>query len=152
MNAKCETSSWHESETGFVFSFSFFCRNNVFINCSFEKLAYYFFCHVFSFEIHLKHVNCFLGNILPYAIIQFHMSRVMRKPAFCMCENKGADQLRGSRTANQRLCFCCIDSAIPLLPKFEISIHQPSSVAVQPSLCRTWSETWKTDFLTSRLK
>ena len=29
----------------------------------------------------------------------------MRKPAFCICENKDADQLRGDREADQRLCF-----------------------------------------------
>ena len=33
------------------------------------------------------------------------LSLVMRKPAFCICENKDADQLRGSREADQRLCF-----------------------------------------------
>ena len=33
------------------------------------------------------------------------MSRVMRKPAFCICENKDADQLRDNRAADQRLCF-----------------------------------------------
>ena len=33
------------------------------------------------------------------------MSRVVRKPAFCICENKAADQLRGNREAEQRLCF-----------------------------------------------
>ena len=49
------------------------------------------------------------------------MSRVMRKPDFCMCENKGADQLRGNREADQRLCFRYTDSIIPLLPKSEIS-------------------------------
>ena len=32
----------------------------------------------------------------------------MRKPAFCICVNKGADQLGGSRAADQRLCFCYI--------------------------------------------
>ena len=55
----------------------------------------------------------------------------MRKPVFFMCENNGGDQLWGSRTADLCLCFHCIDSTIPLLPKFEISILQPSSVAVQ---------------------
>ena len=45
------------------------------------------------------------------------MSLVMRKPAFCICENKDADQLRGNREADQRLCFRYTDSAIPLLPK-----------------------------------
>ena len=48
----------------------------------------------------------------------FYMSRVVRKPAFCICENKDADQLR---EADQRLCFRYIDSAIPLLSKSEIS-------------------------------
>ena len=49
------------------------------------------------------------------------MSRVVRKPAFCICENKDADQLRGNRESDQRLCFCYMDSKIPLLPKSEIS-------------------------------
>ena len=48
-------------------------------------------------------------------------SRVMRKPTFCICENKDADQLRGNREADQRLCFRYIDSTIPLLSKSEIS-------------------------------
>ena len=34
----------------------------------------------------------------------------MRKPVFCICENKGADQLRGNCTADQRLCFPYIDN------------------------------------------
>ena len=46
-----------------------------------------------------------------------HMSRVVRKPAFCICENKDADQLRGNREADQRLCFRYTDSTVPLLPK-----------------------------------
>ena len=62
----------------------------------------------------------------------------MRKPDFCICENKDADQLRGNREADQRLCFCYTDSTIPLLPKSEISSFWPSSVVVQPGLCRTW--------------
>ena len=71
------------------------------------------------------------------------MSRAMRKPIFCICENKDADQLRSNCKADQRLCFSYIDtcSAIPLLPKSEISSHLPSSVTVQPDLCRTRSET-----------
>ena len=72
----------------------------------------------------------------------------MRKPAFCICENKDADQLRGYREADQRLCFRYIDSTITLLSKSEISRLLPSSVAVQPGLCRTRSETPKTGFFT----
>ena len=44
----------------------------------------------------------------------------MRKPAFCICENKDTDQLRGNREADQRLCFRYIDSTIPLLSESEI--------------------------------
>ena len=80
------------------------------------------------------------------------MSRVVGKPAFCICENKDTDQLRGNREADQRLCFRYTDSTISLLPKYEISSLQPFSVAVQPDLCGTWSETPKTGFLTTRLK
>ena len=75
----------------------------------------------------------------------------MRKPAFCICENKDADQLRGDREADQRLCFRYTDSTIPLLPKSEISSFYPSSVTAQPGLCQTWSETLKTGSLTTRL-
>ena len=34
--------------------------------------------------------------------------------------NKGADQLRSNREADQRLCFRYIDSTIPPLPKYEV--------------------------------
>ena len=50
-----------------------------------------------------------------------NMSLVMRKPAFCICENKDADQLRGNREADQRLCFRYSDSMIPLLSESKIS-------------------------------
>ena len=65
----------------------------------------------------------------------------MRKPAFFICENKYADQLRGNREADQRLCFCYIHIAIPLLSKSEISSLWLSSEAVQGGLCQTRSET-----------
>ena len=69
------------------------------------------------------------------------MSPVMRKPASCICENKDADQLRSNCAADQRLCFRYTGSKIPILPKSEISSIWLSFVAVQPGLCRTWSET-----------
>ena len=49
-----------------------------------------------------------------------HMSRVMRKPAFCICENKDADQLRGNHEADQRLCLRYMVSTMPQPPKSEI--------------------------------
>ena len=33
------------------------------------------------------------------------MRSVMRKPAFCICQNKGVDQLLGNRMADQHLYF-----------------------------------------------
>ena len=75
----------------------------------------------------------------------------MRSPAFYICENKGANQLSGNHAADQCLRFYYIISTIPLLPKFEISSLQPSSVAVQSSLCQTCLET-KTSFLVMQLK
>ena len=61
----------------------------------------------------------------------------MRKPAFRICENKDADQLRSNCAADQRLCFHYIDSTIPLLPKSETSSFYPSSVVVQLGMCQT---------------
>ena len=76
----------------------------------------------------------------------------MRKPAFCICENKDADQLRSNREAYQHLCFRYTDSKIPLLSKSEIASFKPSSLAVQPGLYQVGSKTPKTGFLTTRLK
>ena len=91
------------------------------------------------------------GRKITVILYRVHLSLVMRKPDFCICENKDADQLRGNREADQRLYFRYADSTIPLLPISEISSLYPSSLAVQPGLCWTWSETPKTGFLTTRL-
>ena len=45
----------------------------------------------------------------------------MRKTGFCLCENKGADQLPSNWEADQRLCFRYTDSTMSLLLKSEIS-------------------------------
>ena len=58
----------------------------------------------------------------------------------CICENKGADQLRSNCEADQRLCFHYTDSTIPLLAKYKISSLWSSSVLVQPDLCQTWAK------------
>ena len=68
------------------------------------------------------------------------LSRPMGKQTICIGENKDADQLRGNREADQRLCFRYKDSTIPLLLEYEISSFQLFSVFVQPGLCRTCSE------------
>ena len=69
------------------------------------------------------------------------LSNHMRKPTTCIGENKGADQLRGNREADQRLCFRYSDSTIPPLLKSEISSFWLFSVTVLVGLCQTLSET-----------
>ena len=76
----------------------------------------------------------------------------MRNPDFSICEHKGADQIGGNRAADQRNCFRYMDRIIPILPKSKILCISPSSLTVQPGLCRTWSETPKTGFLATWLK
>ena len=73
-----------------------------------------------------------------YQIDPSYLSLVMRKPAFCICKNKEADQLRGNYEADQRLCFRYTDSTTPLLyiyPKVQASSHLLwlySPVCVEP--------------------
>ena len=61
----------------------------------------------------------------------------MRKPAFSICENKDADQLRSYCAADQRLCFCIriVQSLFFLNLKFQASSHLQwlySPVCVRP--------------------
>ena len=82
----------------------------------------------------------FLVQRVIYLLTLGGMSRPMEKPTICSCENKDADQLRGNREADQRLCFRYMDSTIPVLLKYKISSLQTSSGTVQPGLCQTCSE------------
>ena len=52
----------------------------------------------------------------------------MGKPTICIGENKDADQLRGNREADQRLCFRYSDSTLPLLQFFLNPKLQASSL------------------------
>ena len=84
-----------------------------------------------------KKVCVQVRNSLPWmSTYSKYLSRVMRKPTICICENKDADQLRGNCEADQRLCFRYLDSTIPLVAKSKISSFWPSSVGVQPGLCQ----------------
>ena len=64
---------------------------------------------------------CILHGRLFVMPIQQHLSRCMGKTTICICENKGTDQLRGNREADQCLCFRYKFRRIPLLLKSEIS-------------------------------
>ena len=61
------------------------------------------------------------SEIIGIEIMSLLFEQRREKPAFCICENKDADQLRGNREADQRLCFPYTDSKIPLLSKIVIS-------------------------------
>ena len=65
----------------------------------------------------------------------YYKSRDARKPDNCLCENKGADQLRGNHEADQRLCFRYSDSTIPPLLNSKIPSFKLLSVTVQVGLC-----------------
>ena len=52
----------------------------------------------------------------------------MGKPTICIGKNKDADQLRGNREADQRLCFRYSDSTIP--PLLNSKLYRP--VCVRP--------------------
>ena len=45
----------------------------------------------------------------------------MRKWDYCLCENKGAVQLRSNCEADQHLCFRYMDSTIPVLLKSDFT-------------------------------
>ena len=81
----------------------------------------------------------------------YQMSLALRKPVFCMCENRDADQPHGDREADQRSCSRHTYSIIPFPPKSETPSLWASSVAAQSGPCRTRSETPKTGLLASRL-
>ena len=61
------------------------------------------------------------GSLLPGRFTQewfgLDMSHVMRKLDLCLSENKGVNQLRGNREADQRLCFGYSVCTIRLLLK-----------------------------------
>ena len=68
-----------------------------------------------------------------------HMSLVVRKPGFCICENKAADQLSSNCTPDKCLCHRYMDSTVPpyLNPKVQNSSYLKwlySPVCVRP--CR----------------
>ena len=91
--------------------FFFFANTNkkAQFSCAFFKWNIFFFYTIF--------------NKVPFANTthQLYMSRLIRKPTICICENKGADQLRSNCKADQRFCFRYTNSTIPLLSKSKIS-------------------------------
>ena len=89
-----------------------------------KKLDYLFILSFIYFIVfHISILFVYLITHLDRMLtrLAYSMSRVVIKPAFCICENKDADQLRGNREPDQRLCFRYTDSTVPLLPESEMS-------------------------------
>ena len=53
----------------------------------------------------------------------YYMSRVMRKPTFCICENKDADQLTAKLISAFVFATRIVQSLFYLNPKFQASNH-----------------------------
>ena len=94
--------------------------------------------------------------LLNYAkVVYLYANLYSVTPSYELChektffhmQNKGPDQRRLSRAADQCLCFRYKDSTI-LLPKSKIS---SLLVVMQLGLCPTWSETLKTGYLATGL-
>ena len=84
----------------------------------------YFSIYMHSLNFMLIWVELRIKVFKPRGLISIkprHMSRVIIKPVFCICENKDTDQLHGNREAYCPLCFRYLDSTIPLLPRYKIS-------------------------------
>ena len=83
-------------------------------------------CHFYSREKSLYMYiawACFRNNNCR-GLLKDLVSRGMRIPTFCLCENKGADKLRGHFAAGERLCLRYIDGAIYLLPNPKFSLNR----------------------------
>ena len=68
-----------------------------------------------------------LPRLTMFSLYHVYLSRVVRKPAFCICENKDADQLRGKVTAKLISAFVfatrIVQSLLYLNSKFQASSH-----------------------------
>ena len=98
----------------------------------------------------VSHWSICNSMLIEIEVNPYQLSHITRKPAFCIIKTKAKAKGKINCAADQAL-FCSIDSTINKLPKSEFSSLYPSSVAVMPSICQTWSETPKTSFLTTRI-
>ena len=97
-----------------------------YLNQKFQASSSFLCLYRFVPDLYGNHIVGFPTRRLIWNLTLYHqatalsiifMSRIMRKSTICKCENKDADQLRGNREADQRLCFHYLDTTISLLPK-----------------------------------
>ena len=73
--------------------------------------CYKWYKQLFCWDSHFLH-NVH-GKFMSFIQTTFEPHRDKNRP-FAYAQNKDADQLRGDREADQRLCLCYTDSIIPL--------------------------------------
>ena len=91
-------------------------------------------------EIFLTFLQCSCLAIISIS----YMSSIMRKPDFCLCENKGADQLRSKQLSAFVFATWIVQFLFFLNLEFPVSSHL---LIVQLILCLTWSKTQIVGFL-----
>ena len=130
------TSDSHQSIIIFI-SLTFFCAiYNEYLKCKSAKTLPTKFTDIKS--IQLNSLIIFWSNrVYSLHFKNSYLSIVVRKLDFCLCENKGADQLPSNCETDQHRCFRYMDSTISLFlnPKFQASSHLLclySSVCVEP--------------------
>ena len=64
-------------------------------------------------HFHNTTISVHMSMSVLMSVLDQYVSRPTGKPTICIGENKGADQLRGNREADQRLCFRYSDSTMP---------------------------------------
>ena len=72
-----------------------------------------------------------LGTYTSMYSRKLEMSHIMRKPAFCICKNKGADQLHGKCPAGQHIFATYIAQSLYFLnPKFQASSNNVLAIFI----------------------
>ena len=77
------------------------------------------------FKQYVVAYNYYIWGQIILLLTTYYMSLVMRKPAFCVCKNKDADQLRSSGKLISAFVFATrlVQSFFYLNPKFKASSH-----------------------------
>ena len=103
------------------------------------------YSHQYFWKIYWKKkLKCLVKSFCNCSIT---LSHVMRKPVYAICEQQRHISACASSRSDQRLCFRCLDTIIPLVSISEISSLYLASVAAQAGLSLTWSQTPNTGFL-----
>ena len=92
---------------------------NMFKKTIVENPKHFFFVSVFILKFQKGTLHLLIKVT---AINHFHMSHIMRKPVYAICEQHRRRSACASVQSDQRLCLSCLDSIIPLLAIADISI------------------------------